>query len=97
MPDIVRLRFAGPDVVTVPILGREVAPGDVVDLPGKVLTVDEAGNPLPADHDAIVVEFGNPPVTRAFPTSAWSVAKKSSRAAAAEATDETNADSSEES
>lgn len=94
MPDIVRLRYSGPDSMTVPVIGRAVEPGDVVELPGKVLKADEDGNPLPDEHDAVVVEFGNPPVIRAFPTSVWAVVvpRKSRAAAEAKADAEVPAD-----
>lgn len=62
MPDIVRLRFVGNHEVAVPALGRSVEPDHIIDFAGKVL--DGA-------DDAVTIEFGNPPIVRAFPRSLW--------------------------
>lgn len=62
MPDIVRLRYTGPDSVTIAVLGRQVDPDCIVDFPGKVL--DE-------QDDSYLIETGNPPETRAWPKSRW--------------------------
>lgn len=66
--DILRLRYTGLYRASVPVLGRQVDQGDIIDVPGRLVT-DEDGNP-PAD-DAHTIEFGNPPEIRAFPHSTW--------------------------
>lgn len=78
MPDIVRLRWLGADAQHIPVINgvaesAVVEPDSIFDLPGRVVESDKELRALgldPAAHaDAIVVEFGNPPVVRAFPTS----------------------------
>jgi len=72
--DMCRLRYVGEAPVAVPVLGREVDPDCIVDFAGRVLTdpkeLKERGLAEPAD-DCFLVEVGNPPQVRAFPTSLW--------------------------
>jgi hypothetical protein len=63
VPDIVRLRYVGNHEVAVPALGRSVEPDCIIDFAGKVL--DDGAD------DAVLIEFGNPPIQRAFPRSLW--------------------------
>jgi hypothetical protein len=87
MPDIVRLRFTGPDPVMVPLLGQAVGmplavePGQVVDVTGKVVDDD-------AEADHFVLEVLNPPEERAFPRTLWAIdtgAKKPAKRSPTEA------------
>ena len=76
MPDIVRLRYVGAGPVSVPVLGREVKPEELVEIPGRVLTEvipDGADKPVPVPEDAdyILIESGNPAQRRAWPKSLW--------------------------
>jgi hypothetical protein len=80
VPDIVRLRWLGADAQHIPVINgvaesATVEPDSIFDLPGRVIESDKELAKLgldPALHtDAIVVEFGNPPVIRAFPTSLY--------------------------
>lgn len=64
MPDIVRLRYVGANPASVPALGLEVEPDHIYEVPGKVLAEQ------PHD-DATLIESGNPPQVRAWPTSLW--------------------------
>lgn len=62
MPDLVRLRFLGTTPVTVPLLGRDVEPDCIVDVPGRVSEEQD---------DCLLIESGNPPDVRAWPKSLW--------------------------
>lgn len=65
MPDILRLRYVGAAPVAVPVLGRDVEPDCIVEVPGRIVTdVDHAA-------DCFLAETGNPPELRAWPTSLW--------------------------
>lgn len=63
MPDILRLRYVGAAPATVPMLGKNVVPDEIVEVPGRIV---EGG----AD-DCFLAEIGNPPTLRAWPTSTW--------------------------
>lgn len=63
MPDILRLRYVGAAPVSVPVLGKEVEPDHLVEVPGRIV---EGG----AD-DCFLAEVGNPLQLRAWPTSMW--------------------------
>lgn len=65
MPDILRLRYVGPAPAQIPILGREVEPDCIVEVPGRIVT-DQ-----PHAADCFLAEVGNPPQTRAWPLSLW--------------------------
>lgn len=94
MPDIIRLRYVGAYEATAPVLGpgsdgrgHMASPGDLFDLAGKVLDVlpdTDPPEPVPDDADYLLVEFGNPPIVRAFPTSLWALdtGKKKTKAEA---------------
>ena len=62
MPDILRLRYLGGETVTVPVIGKEVEPDCLVDVPGVLLEEFD-------DH--YLIESGNPPENRAWPKSRW--------------------------
>lgn len=64
--DMCRLRYVGDAPVAVPVLGREADPDCIVDFPGRIIPNTEHD-----PDDCFLVEFGNPPQVRAFPTSVW--------------------------
>lgn len=63
MPDILRLRYVGAAPVAVPVLGRDVEPDCIVEVPGRIVEGGAA--------DCFLAETGNPPEVRAWPTSLW--------------------------
>lgn len=63
MPDILRLRYVGAAPVSVPVLGKEVEPDHLVEVPGRIVEGGAA--------DCFLAELGNPPQIRAFPLSMW--------------------------
>lgn len=74
MPDVVRLRYLGDTTAAVPALGRTVAPEQLVDVPGRVLTAKadfDSFGLTPAPDDAIAVAVGNPAEVRLFPKTTW--------------------------
>lgn len=77
MPDVARLRFIGPEPVHVAVLGRQVDPDCVVDVPGSVEELD----------DCYVIDPGGDGQARAWPKSMWkdeTVTKRARKAATEE-------------
>lgn len=71
MPDILRLRYIGAAPVSVPVLGKDVAPDHLVEVPGRIVTHDADGKPITHAADCFLAEIGNPPQLRAWPLSQW--------------------------
>lgn len=71
MPDILRLRYVGAAPVSVPVLGKEVQPDCLVEVPGRIVTHDADGKPIEHAADCFLAEVGNPPTVRAWPLSTW--------------------------
>jgi len=71
VPDILRLRYVGAAPAQIPILGREVEPEHLVEVPGRIVTHDADGKPIAHADDCFLAEVGNPPQLRAFPLSLW--------------------------
>lgn len=74
MPNVLRLRFLGQTEALIPVVGREIAPEELVDVPGRILAdpeeLKEFGVSMPP-ADAFLVAVGNPVEVRAFPHSLW--------------------------
>lgn len=74
MPDVMRLRYIGATTINVPVLGRDVEPDTVIDIPARQVTdpgeLRELGLVAPL-ADCLLVMLGNPPEVRTFPTSLW--------------------------
>lgn len=71
MPDILRLRYVGAAPVSVPVLGKEVEPDHLVEVPGRIVTHDAEGKAIDHAPDCFLAEIGNPPQLRAWPLSLW--------------------------
>jgi len=73
MPDVLRLRYVGAHPVTVPLVGREVQPEELIEVPGRAVNdADLKEHKVSPSSDAFLALAGNPPQVLAFPLTSWS-------------------------